>query len=68
LLNSQKHIFFAGILVAIKKIVADGSHDHDWLLADVTNVLAQSLEVDLLDVLTVKTDLAAFSRVVESFD
>jgi hypothetical protein len=37
-------------------------------LSNVANALAQCLEVDLLNVLTVKTDLTAISRVVESFD
>ena len=68
LLNGVKHVFFTGIFVTIQKIVAYSAHDHDWLLSNVANALAQCLEVDLLNVLTVKTDLTAISRVVESFD
>lgn len=68
LFNGVKHVFLASIFVTVKQIVTDGSHNHNWLLSHVPDALAQCLEVDLFNVLTVKTDLAAIPRVVKSFN
>ena len=68
-LQSVLHVLLCRIFVTEAQIVSYRTLDHDWLLAHVANLLAQVLQIDVLDVELIEQNAATiWRRIVEPFN